>query len=114
MSAKVYALLEHIRNDVNPHSVSIRSCQVLVSSTCADTPLPTPLAGTYLQFSHRITCTVSNLFCMAGPVNLPPDSIGLRAAMRKTHSYQWLEAACAPEATNPETGGSHPCSVSPA
>jgi len=41
---------------------------------------------------------------MAGPVNLPPDSIGLRAAMRKTHSYQWLEAACAPEATNPEAG----------
>ena len=24
--------------------------------------------------------------------------------MRKTHSYQWLEAACAPEATNPEAG----------
>ncbi|DBA89647.1 hypothetical protein WJX79_009961 [Trebouxia sp. C0005] len=39
-----------------------------------------------------------------GPVNLPPDSTGLRAAMRKTHSYQWLEAACPPEATNPEAG----------
>ena len=46
----------------------------------------------------------------AGPVNLPPDGIGLRAAMRKTHSYQWLEAACSPEATNnPEAGQFHPC-----
>lgn len=27
--------------------------------------------------------------------------------MRKTHSYQWLEAACAPEANNPEAGQLH-------
>lgn len=43
----------------------------------------------------------------AGPVNLPPDTAGLRAGMgmRKNRSYQWLEAACDPEATSPpETG----------
>ncbi|KAL3151753.1 hypothetical protein ABBQ38_012730 [Trebouxia sp. C0009 RCD-2024] len=42
-----------------------------------------------------------------GPVNLPPDTAGLRAGMgmRKNRSYQWLEAACDPEATSPpETG----------
>ena len=28
-----------------------------------------------------------------GPVNLPPDAEGLRGAMRKMHSYMWLEDA---------------------
>ena len=45
---------------------------------------------------------------LAGPVNLPPDTAGLRAGlgMRKNRSYQWLEAACDPEATSsiPESG----------
>ena len=42
---------------------------------------------------------------VAGPVNLPPDTSGIRVAMRKTHSYQWLEAACSPEANaNSEAG----------
>lgn len=44
----------------------------------------------------------------AGPVNLPPDTAGLRAGlgMRKNRSYQWLEAACDPQATStiPESG----------
>ena len=28
-----------------------------------------------------------------GPVNLPPESEGLRSAMRKMHSYMWLDNA---------------------
>ena len=28
-----------------------------------------------------------------GPVNLPPESDGLRSAMRKMHSYMWLDNA---------------------
>ena len=32
-----------------------------------------------------------------GPVNLPPEAAGLRQAMRKTHSYMWLEDAVADE-----------------
>ena len=48
-------------------------------------------------------CQADSLF--AGPANLPPDSSGIGAAMRKTRSYQWLEAACSSEATSgPEQG----------
>ena len=30
-----------------------------------------------------------------GPVNLPPEAAGLRQALRKMHSYMWLEDAIA-------------------
>ena len=31
-----------------------------------------------------------------GPVNLPPEALpGIRAAMKKTNSYAWLDDACA-------------------
>ena len=38
-----------------------------------------------------------------GPVNLPPDVEGLRGAMRKMHSYMWLEDAIADDSLTVST-----------
>lgn len=99
MSTQLCALLNHIRH------VTIQWPPGSVAP-CADSPLPAPATCKDLSVIHPVQrwYCLQLAVCMAGPVNLPPDSTGLRAAMRKTHSYQWLEAACPPEATNPEAG----------
>ena len=41
---------------------------------------------------------------LQGPVNLPPEAAGLRQAMRKMHSYMWLEDAIADDGGAQATG----------
>ena len=39
-----------------------------------------------------------------GPVNLPPEAVGLRQALRKMHSYMWLEDAIADDGGAQDAG----------
>ena len=45
-----------------------------------------------------------------GPVNLPPEAAGLRQALRKMHSYMWLEDAIADEGNAQAPGARRFCS----
>ncbi len=43
-----------------------------------------------------------------GPVNLPPEAAGLRQALRKMHSYMWLEDAIADDGSAQAPGADTP------
>lgn len=46
-----------------------------------------------------------------GPVNLPPESEGLRVAMHKMHSYMWLDNAVAGDDDSAAVSAPGACSL---
>ena len=57
-----------------------------------------PLTALKLAKQHASRSTFAEIrpaMSRQGPVNLPPEAAGLRQAMRKMHSYMWLEDAIA-------------------